>query len=115
MESYPSPTSAMELFRSSRMAEPDADAAHPQPGTTKISQVTIGAMTTIEKPHTMSCLKTLSRCSSGEFATTRAPEVENGPAGPSLGADTDRVLAEFAGSTGTGTANACTVTEEVRS
>src|SRR5699024_12275954 len=44
----------------------------------KSSQVTIGAMTTIEKPQTMSCLNTLSRWSSGEFATTRAPEVENG-------------------------------------
>lgn len=36
-------------------------AGQPQPGTTKISQVTIGAMTTIEKPHTISCLNTLSR------------------------------------------------------
>src|SRR5699024_12337908 len=35
-------------------------------------------MTTIEKPQTMSCLNTFSRWSSGEFATTRAPEVENG-------------------------------------
>lgn len=48
-------------------------------------------------------------------------QLTHGPAGPSLGADTDRVLAEFAGSTGTAgsdsdsaPAGTDTITEEVR-
>ena len=51
---------------------------------------------------------------------SRSP-LAHGPAGPSLGADTDRVLAEFAGSAETGDAGsdsadagAGNVTEEVR-